>query len=83
MAALADLADEAGHVDDLDGMEVFEVEQMRITGDDEVSLALQCAGQELVIRRVRGQAIRDVPVLGDDRLAKHQAKEAPMVSSSG
>lgn len=68
--------EEGGGLDDLDRMEVFEGEQMGIAGDDVIGLAFQSRSQELVIGGIRGEAIGDVQVLGEDRLAKRQLHEA-------
>ena len=68
--------EEGGGLDELDGMEVFEVEEMGIAGNDVMSLTFEASGEELVIGGITGEAIGSVQVLGKDRLTKHQAKEA-------
>src|SRR6266446_2771798 len=77
LAALSHLLDKALDIDDLHALEVFEVEQMRVTGNDVISRPLQRTGQKLVIRRVCGEAVCRVHILGNNGLAEHQTKEAP------
>lgn len=76
LLVLSERPDEGRGLNDLDGMEVFEIEQMRIARDDVVGLALQGTGEELVIRGIRRQKIGGVQVLGENSLTKHQTKEA-------
>ena len=76
VAAFTHLPHEAGDLDDLDGVELFEVEEMRVPGDDVLGMALQGAGQKLVVGRVHGEAVSGVQVLGEDGLAEHQMHEA-------
>lgn len=40
---------EGGGLDDLDGVEVFEVQEMGITGDDVVGLAFKGCGEEHIV----------------------------------
>lgn len=67
---------EGGRLDDLDGMEVFEGEEVGVPRDDIVRVAFEGGSKELVIRGIHGEAISGVQVLGEQRLAKHYAKEA-------
>ena len=50
---------------------------MRISGDDEICLALHRTGEKLVIRWVLGDSVGLVNILGDDGFSEDQAEETP------
>ena len=56
-------------------MKLFEISQMRVSGDDEIGLSFQSAGQELIIGRIVGDFIGDIEIFGDQRLSEDQPKE--------
>jgi hypothetical protein len=58
-------------------MEVFEVEEMGVTGDDRVGLTFESGGSELVIGGISREAISGVAILRENRLARgHLHEEA-------
>ena len=53
------------HIDDLDAVEVLEVSEVWVTGDDVIGLCLHCAGEEFVIRRVVSNLVNGITACGN------------------